>query len=95
MTMQSTRVKRRTGPLPGICSNCMHDGDCVFQGNFLVPITLCEEHEVEPVLEPLHITIRPEPVTPSVPGICGTCDNLATCVLRSAEHITYHCEHYR
>jgi hypothetical protein len=31
----------------------------------------------------------------AVHGLCGTCDNLKTCVLRSTEHITYHCEHYR
>ncbi len=95
MTMQSNRVKRRTGPSPGVCGNCVHGGNCVFQRTSLVPILLCEEHEVEPVIEPVHVTTRPEPITPSVSGICGTCDNFATCVLRSNEHITYHCEHYR
>lgn len=95
MTTTSTRTKRRTDPSPTICGNCVHDGHCVFQRNAGAPILFCEEHEAKPAMEVVHVTVRPEIVTPSVPGLCGTCDHLKTCALRSKEHITYHCEHYR
>jgi hypothetical protein len=93
--MQTIRTKHRNHSSPGICGNCVHDKQCVFQRNSPDPITLCEEHEIDVVLEPIHITIPERMKTPPVPGICGTCDNLETCALRSKEHVIYHCEHYR
>lgn len=95
MTLNTTRTKPRTNPSRSVCENCVHDGDCVLQQNSPTAITFCEEHAVETVPEPLRISVPEAPKALPAPGLCGTCDNLLTCVLRSSEHITHHCEHYR
>ena len=95
MTMKSLRKNNRNDPSLGICANCVHNGHCVFQRTAGGPVTFCEEHETEPALEAVRISVRQEITIPFVPGLCGTCDHLNTCVLRSKDHITYHCEHYR
>jgi hypothetical protein len=95
MTLNTTRIKQRTDLTTSVCHNCLHDGDCVLQRNSPTAITFCEEHAVETVLEPVRITAPEVPKAMAVHGLCGTCDNLLTCVLRSTEHITHHCEHYR
>ena len=95
MLTPTIRTKHQTHPSQGVCGNCVHDGDCVFQRNSPTTIIFCEEHEVERTIEPVHIPVRSGPVLPSVPGLCGTCDHLKTCALRSKDRIIHHCEHYR
>lgn len=54
----------------------------------------CEEHEVERKLEPVRVMEAAVMHTPTIPGLCGSCEHVEYCALRDAERITYHCEHY-
>lgn len=95
MTKETTRPEHRFDPREALCTNCVHNGKCVFQRNSPTPVLFCEEHEVQRGPGPVLMNSAPRHIVPVVPGLCGTCDNLPTCSLRSSEHITYHCEHYR
>ena len=94
MILQLLPASSPREPSKGICGTCIHEGNCMFQRNSTAATTFCGEHEVEPARD--FVDSRAELVreAPHVAGLCGTCDNFATCSLRSIEHIIHHCEHY-
>ncbi|MBL0127927.1 MAG: hypothetical protein IPP83_10825 [Flavobacteriales bacterium] len=95
MSKTLSRPSGRSTASHSICTDCVHDGNCVFQRSSCTPILFCEEHEVERKQEePVRATMVNGVRTPVVPGLCGSCIHIEHCALRDPERITYHCEHY-
>jgi hypothetical protein len=84
----------KTNTSPSLCTNCMYNGDCLYQRHAQRPVVHCELHKT---ITSNLITIAKAPVEVVLPRaneLCTTCDHRTYCVLRSPERIVLHCDHF-
>lgn len=86
----------------GLCSNCKHQGHCVFPLKASHPIHECELHECGLSGNPQLLLVK-KPPRPTVPaeaggdplfGLCTTCENLNCCRLTRPAGGVWECEEY-
>ena len=86
--------------LAGLCSTCIHAGDCSISREDGTPVLECEEFET---WQPLNAAPRksgpaaePKHVIPAAgKGLCGDCEHRDTCTFPRPEGGVWHCEEYR
>jgi hypothetical protein len=85
-----------------LCSNCKHQGDCVFLGKACSPILECELYECglseKPRLTVVKKSCAPVEVQPesdnALLGLCINCENLKGCNLPRPASGVWMCEEY-
>lgn len=77
-----------------ICSSCRHEVDCTFINHSSDAIIMCEEFQLESVAKKIIEESKVMEYVNGYTGLCLNCDNRATCKLRNAECVIWHCEEY-
>lgn len=77
-----------------LCTNCMYNGDCLYQRQSRRPIVDCELHETIPSSVISIAKAQVEVALPRANELCTTCDHRTYCALRSTERIVLHCDHF-
>jgi hypothetical protein len=80
-----------------ICTTCLYNGHCAYQGRSTEPVLFCEEFETETGnLNQSEIlskqTIDPENL---FKGLCANCENRKTCMFADSISGVWHCEEYK
>jgi hypothetical protein len=91
----------------GLCGTCRYAPGCAFHRDHKFTVFHCEEFEFEDVPVPrIEERVRPA-ANPGVhdnpgmsgnakyPGLCGDCENRASCMFAGPERCAWHCEEYR
>jgi len=83
-----------------LCVTCIHQKDCVFAGKGKKPVMQCEEFDF--MNKDIHINseniLQNENLeavyVQQFKGLCATCENRDSCVLKKSEAGVWHCEEY-
>ncbi len=84
----------KTYTSPSLCTNCIYNGDCLYQRHALGPVLQCELHETIPSNVITIAKVPVEVVLPRANELCTTCDHRTYCALRSPDRIVLHCGHF-
>lgn len=78
-----------------LCINCARGARCRIPLESASPVLSCEKFEdIKAILPDMgNVSSRPEPGR--MEGLCVDCENRYSCVFRTQEGGTWHCEEYR
>ena len=79
----------------GICSNCIAHTFCLYESAAFSPIQQCESYELNRTILPKKL-IHENYIHPiTIQGLCGNCELVNQCTLRTSEAIILSCEEYK